>query len=68
MRALRMAMLAVTLAHWGFAILGGVAGLAFTELPSPAKPFVPLLVVVPQLAWTLFVVRRARMARLGAWG
>ncbi len=59
---------AVTLVHWGFAILGGVAGLAFTELPSPAKPFVPLLVILPQLAWTLFVIRRARAAGLGAWG
>lgn len=59
---------AITLVHWAFAVIGGVASLLFTALPPAAKPFVPLLVVLPQVGWTAFVIRRARMAALGDWG
>lgn len=59
---------AVTLAHWGFAVIGGVASLLFTKVPPATKPFIPLLVVVPQAIWTVFVIRRARAAAIGDWG
>jgi UDP-GlcNAc:undecaprenyl-phosphate GlcNAc-1-phosphate transferase len=60
--------LAVTLAHWGFATFGGVCALAFVAAPSPAKPFVPLLTLLPQIYWLSFVMRRARSSGLTRWG
>ena len=57
----------VAAVHWSFAAFGGLCALAFIEVPSVIRPVVPLLVLVPQLAWTAYVVRRARQARLGAW-
>lgn len=59
---------AVTLAHWGFAVFGGVCAIAFVTAPSPAKPFVPLLTLLPQLCWVGFVISRARRAGLVHWG
>jgi UDP-GlcNAc:undecaprenyl-phosphate GlcNAc-1-phosphate transferase len=58
----------VTLVHWGFAIFGGACCLLFIAVPSPLKPPVPLLTVLPQLAWVLFVVLRARAAGIHRWG
>ena len=58
----------VTLLHWGFTVIGGVAGLVFIEAPPATKPFVPLLVILPQVGWTAFVVGRARAAGLRDWG
>ena len=58
----------VTLVHWGFAVIGGVACLLFIEASSGAKPFVPLLVILPQAVWTVFVVARARVAGVTDWG
>lgn len=58
----------VTLVHWGFTVIGGVACLLFIEASSAAKPFVPLLVILPQAAWTVFVVARARVAGITDWG
>jgi UDP-GlcNAc:undecaprenyl-phosphate GlcNAc-1-phosphate transferase len=63
-----MSPVAVTLVHWGFAVIGGVASLLFIEASSAAKPFVPLLVILPQAVWTGFVVARARIARITDWG
>ncbi len=53
--------------HWGFAAVGGVVALAFTHAPSGMK--LPLLVgvLVPQVVWLGFVVRRARGAGIGKW-
>jgi UDP-GlcNAc:undecaprenyl-phosphate GlcNAc-1-phosphate transferase len=59
---------AVTLVHWGFAGFGGLCALVFLAAPSPAKPYVPLLTLLPQLAWLRFVVGRARRAGLTRWG
>jgi UDP-GlcNAc:undecaprenyl-phosphate/decaprenyl-phosphate GlcNAc-1-phosphate transferase len=59
---------AVTLVHWGFACAGGVCALAFLAAPSPAKPFIPLLTLLPQFCWIGYVARHARMAGLGRWG
>ncbi len=63
-----MSPVAVTLVHWGFAVIGGVASLLFIEASSAAKPFVPLLVILPQAVWTAVVVARARIARITDWG
>ena len=59
---------AVTLVHWGFAVFGGVCCLLFIALPSPYKPPVPFITVVPQLCWVWFVADRARRAGLSRWG
>jgi UDP-GlcNAc:undecaprenyl-phosphate GlcNAc-1-phosphate transferase len=53
--------------HWGFAALGGMACFAFVAAPTPLKPWLPLALLVPQVAWTLYVVARARSAGLGRW-
>jgi UDP-GlcNAc:undecaprenyl-phosphate GlcNAc-1-phosphate transferase len=58
---------AVTLVHWGFAIWGGVCCLVFIHVPSPAKPYVPLLALAPQLPWTIYVATRAKAAALTRW-
>ena len=58
---------AVAMAHWGFAALGGVACLGFIAAPSPLKPWLPLALLLPQLAWTLHVAALARRAGLGQW-
>src|SRR3984885_12825953 len=54
----------VTLVHWGFATFGGACCLLFVAVPSPYKPPVPFLALLPQLAWVWFVVHRARAAGL----
>jgi UDP-GlcNAc:undecaprenyl-phosphate GlcNAc-1-phosphate transferase len=58
---------AVAMLHWGFAALGGLACLWFIAAPSGLKPIVPLLLLVPQVAWALYVAARARRAGLGRW-
>jgi UDP-GlcNAc:undecaprenyl-phosphate/decaprenyl-phosphate GlcNAc-1-phosphate transferase len=58
----------ITLVHWGFATWGGLCCLLFIAAPPPAKPFVPLLTLVPQGVWLRFVVRRAQAAGLRRWG
>ena len=58
----------VTLLHWGFAIFGGACCLIFIAAPSSVKPLVPFVTAVPQLAWTWFVIHRARTAGLRGWG
>jgi UDP-GlcNAc:undecaprenyl-phosphate GlcNAc-1-phosphate transferase len=59
---------AVTLVHWGFAGLGGICSLLFLVAPTPAKPFVPLLTLPPQLCWLGFVVSRAKDSGIPRWG
>jgi UDP-GlcNAc:undecaprenyl-phosphate GlcNAc-1-phosphate transferase len=58
---------AVAMVHWGFAALGGLACVAFLAAPSPAKPLLPILLLLPQVAWTLHVTARARRAGLDQW-
>jgi UDP-GlcNAc:undecaprenyl-phosphate GlcNAc-1-phosphate transferase len=58
---------AVALAHWGFAALGGLACLGFIAAPTPLKPLLPVALLLPQLAWTVYVSARARRAGLGRW-
>ena len=59
---------AVTLIHWGFAVFGGLCCLLFIAVPSPYKPPVPFITLLPQLAWVWFVIIRARRAGLTQWG
>ena len=58
----------VALVHWAFAAFGGLCALVFLAAPSSAKPFVPLLTLLPQLLCLGFVLVRARRAGLTRWG
>ena len=57
----------VTLVHWSFVIFGGACCLTFIATPYH-KALVPLMTLVPQLAWTWFVIRKARRVGLSQWG
>ncbi len=59
---------AVTLIHWGFAGFGGICALLFLAAPTPAKPLVPLLTLLPQVGWLGVVARRAQRAGIARWG
>jgi UDP-GlcNAc:undecaprenyl-phosphate GlcNAc-1-phosphate transferase len=58
----------VTLVHWAFATFGGLCALGFLAAPSSAKPIIPLLTLLPQLAWLGVVLARARSAGIARWG
>jgi UDP-N-acetylmuramyl pentapeptide phosphotransferase/UDP-N-acetylglucosamine-1-phosphate transferase len=60
--------IAVTVVHWGFATFGGGCALLFVAAPSDAKPFIPLLTLVPQLLWLAVVIQLARAASIRYWG
>lgn len=53
--------------HWGFAALGGAIAIAFLNVPSSLKPWIPSLLLIAQLLWLRHVCARARRARLGPW-
>jgi UDP-GlcNAc:undecaprenyl-phosphate/decaprenyl-phosphate GlcNAc-1-phosphate transferase len=57
----------VAVMHWGFTLWGGVCCLVFMAAPPELKPLTLLLPFPVQLAWTFYVVRRARAAELGRW-
>ena len=57
---------AVTLLHWAFVGWGGLCCAAFLHA-GLAKPWAVLAVVPPQLAWTAYVIRRARKVGLAKW-
>ncbi len=59
---------AVTLVHWGFAGFGGICSLLFLAAPTPAKPFVPLLTLPPQICWLGFVASCAKDSGIPRWG
>jgi UDP-GlcNAc:undecaprenyl-phosphate GlcNAc-1-phosphate transferase len=54
----------VSAIHWGFAVLGGACCLLFIRVAGPLKPFIPLLLLPPQLIWLGWVLGRARQAGL----
>lgn len=58
---------AVTLIHVGFAVFGGCVALLFMATTGLLKVCLPLLTLVPQVAWTGFVMARARRAGVGSW-
>ncbi len=53
--------------HWGFAALGGLVCIAFVRAASEGKVFLPMLLLLPQIAWTGAVVALARRAAIGRW-
>ena len=57
----------VAMTHWGFAGFGGLCCLLFISAPTEFKPFVPLLIFIPQVAWLALVRQRARNAGITAW-
>jgi UDP-GlcNAc:undecaprenyl-phosphate GlcNAc-1-phosphate transferase len=57
----------VTLLHAGFAAFGGLVALLFIAASGAAKPWIPLLTLVPQIIWLHYVVHRARQAAIGQW-
>ena len=59
---------AVAMIHWGFAIWGGLCCLLFVSVPPHWTVYVPVLTLLPQLAWLAFVMRRAGAARVERWG
>jgi UDP-GlcNAc:undecaprenyl-phosphate GlcNAc-1-phosphate transferase len=59
---------AVALTHWGFAAIGGICALVFLAAPSPVKPFIPLVTLLPQFVWLGLVRRQAHAAGLHRWG
>jgi len=59
---------AISLLHWGFAVLGGLVCLIFIAAPSAWKWLVPSTLILPQLLWLRWVSQRARAAGLGRWG
>jgi UDP-GlcNAc:undecaprenyl-phosphate GlcNAc-1-phosphate transferase len=58
---------AVTLIYVGFTLYGGLVALLFLATSDALKPWVPLLTLGPQLAWTGFVMARARTVGVGRW-
>jgi UDP-GlcNAc:undecaprenyl-phosphate/decaprenyl-phosphate GlcNAc-1-phosphate transferase len=58
----------VTLVYWGFAGFGGLCALGFLAADADVQPFIPLLVLVPQLFWLGYVVQSANRAGVGRWG
>ena len=57
----------VAVTHWGFAVFGGLCCLLFITAPAGGKPFVPLLVLIPQAGWLAIVRNRARKAGVNQW-
>ena len=57
----------VAMTHWGFAGLGGLVCIAFVHADAQEKAVLPLLLLLPQLGWLGYVVRRAGRARLARW-
>ncbi len=54
--------------HWGFVLWGGGCALLPGVGPRPAMTLAaPLLATLPQLAWTIVVIRRARRAGIVGW-
>lgn len=62
-----MAARTVALVHWLFAAIGGVVCVIFIGAPSSAKPFVLLLVLLPQAVWLGLVIPLARRSPIGRW-
>lgn len=57
----------VTAIHWGFAFIGGCTAVAFLNVPPMEKLAIGLAPLAVQLAWTDYVIRRARAAGITVW-
>lgn len=58
---------AVTLWHWGFALLGGLSAIAFLGLPARWNVLALVPAILVQALWTLYVINRAGSAKLDRW-
>jgi UDP-GlcNAc:undecaprenyl-phosphate/decaprenyl-phosphate GlcNAc-1-phosphate transferase len=58
----------VTLIHWGFAVFGGLCGLAFEQVPGEWKLVALCATFAPQLVWLGFVVHTASRKGIAQWG
>jgi UDP-GlcNAc:undecaprenyl-phosphate GlcNAc-1-phosphate transferase len=58
---------AVALAHWAFATIGGLTAIGFLAAPHPLKLPVLLAPLAIQLAWAGYVISRARQREIGRW-
>ena len=58
---------AVAPIHAGFVAFGGVVALVFMAAPPAAKPWIPLLTLVPQIVWLGYIAWRASWAGIGRW-
>jgi UDP-GlcNAc:undecaprenyl-phosphate GlcNAc-1-phosphate transferase len=52
----------ITLLHWGFVIIGGGVCFTFITEPADSRPLALLAILLPQLVWTAYVIRRAARA------
>ena len=52
----------VTLVHWGFVLWGALCCALFLHAEGLVRAATPLLVIAPQLGWTVLVAHRARVA------
>jgi UDP-GlcNAc:undecaprenyl-phosphate GlcNAc-1-phosphate transferase len=57
----------VALLHWAFVLIGGLTAIAFLAAGQGLKLPVAFLPLAVQLAWTAYVIRRAKRAKLGRW-
>ncbi len=57
----------IAVLHWAFAAFGGGVAILFTGAPTAIKPVLPLLLVIPQVVWLVYVVARARRTDIGPW-
>jgi UDP-GlcNAc:undecaprenyl-phosphate GlcNAc-1-phosphate transferase len=57
----------VAMLHWAFAALGGIACIGFIAAPPSLRPLLPPLLLIPQVIWTVVVLRAARRAAIGRW-
>ncbi len=53
--------------HWGFVIIGGITAILFLSVPPGWRLPVVFPPVAVQLAWTSYVIWRARRSGLGRW-
>jgi UDP-GlcNAc:undecaprenyl-phosphate GlcNAc-1-phosphate transferase len=58
----------VTLIHWGFAVFGGLCGLAFLQVPGDWKLLALGATLAPQVIWLGFVVHTASRNGIAQWG
>jgi UDP-GlcNAc:undecaprenyl-phosphate GlcNAc-1-phosphate transferase len=57
----------VAVIHWGFAVIGGLTAIAFLKTTEWERIAIGLAPLAVQLAWTDYVIRRARAASLEKW-
>jgi hypothetical protein len=53
--------------QWAMVVWGGLCCLAFQAVTGPVKPLLPLAVIVPQMAWLIYVTQSAKRAGITRW-